>query len=123
MGDLPPQLAALDRTNINVQSMIVEAALSGSKEAACQAIMLDPLTSALLTLDDMKRMAVTYLTRPTPIEHLREFYERVRPGGRGWGPVERAFDLEATPNFAKLIEDADLPWPPASPIEWPLKDW
>jgi len=37
--------------------MIVEAALSGSKEAACQAIMLDPLTSALLTLDDMKKMA------------------------------------------------------------------
>ena len=33
------------------------------------------------------------------------------------------FDLEVTPNFAKLIEDADLPWPPTSPIEWPLKDW
>ena len=33
------------------------------------------------------------------------------------------FDLKVTPNFAKLIEDADLPWPPASPIEWPLKDW
>jgi len=33
------------------------------------------------------------------------------------------FDLEATPNFARLIEDADFPWPPVSPIEWPLKDW
>ena len=33
------------------------------------------------------------------------------------------FDLENTPNFAKLIEDASLSWPPASPIEWPLKDW
>ncbi len=33
------------------------------------------------------------------------------------------FDLEYTPNFAQLLEDADLPWPPASPIEWPLKDW
>ena len=33
------------------------------------------------------------------------------------------WDLEATPNFATLIEDADFPWPPASPIEWPLKDW
>lgn len=32
------------------------------------------------------------------------------------------FDLEATPNFAKLIRDANFPWPPASPIEWPLKD-
>ena len=32
------------------------------------------------------------------------------------------FDLEATPNFAKRIEDANLPWPPASPIDWPLKN-
>ena len=33
------------------------------------------------------------------------------------------FDIEKTPNFARLIEEADLPWPPASPISWPLKDW
>jgi len=33
------------------------------------------------------------------------------------------WDLETTPNFAKLIDDADFPWPPPSPITWPLKDW
>ena len=33
------------------------------------------------------------------------------------------WDLEYTPNFARLLEDAELPWPPASPINWPLKDW
>jgi TolB-like protein/tetratricopeptide (TPR) repeat protein len=33
------------------------------------------------------------------------------------------WDLEYTPNFAKLLDDAELPWPPASPVEWPLKDW
>ncbi len=33
------------------------------------------------------------------------------------------FDLEYTPNYAKLVKDADLPWPPISPINWPLKDW
>ena len=33
------------------------------------------------------------------------------------------FDLESTPNFAKLLQDADLLWPPDSPIDWPLKDW
>ena len=33
------------------------------------------------------------------------------------------WDLEHTPNFAKLLEDAELAWPPASPINWPLKDW
>jgi adenylate cyclase len=33
------------------------------------------------------------------------------------------FDLDATPNFARLIEEANLPWPPPSPIDWPLKNW
>jgi len=33
------------------------------------------------------------------------------------------FDLEVTPNFARLIEEANLSWPPPTPINWPLKDW
>ena len=33
------------------------------------------------------------------------------------------FDLEVTPNFARLIDEANLPWPPPSPIDWQLKDW
>lgn len=33
------------------------------------------------------------------------------------------WDLEATPNLAALITDAGLDWPPASPINFPLKDW
>lgn len=33
------------------------------------------------------------------------------------------WDLEYTPNFAELLDDAELSWPPASPINWPLKDW
>ncbi len=33
------------------------------------------------------------------------------------------FDLEATPVFASMLADSGLPWPPAKPIEFPLKDW
>jgi len=33
------------------------------------------------------------------------------------------FDLEATPDFARRLEEAELPWPPNSPIDWPLKGW
>ena len=33
------------------------------------------------------------------------------------------FDLEVTPNFARMLDAAALSWPPASPIEWPLKNW
>lgn len=33
------------------------------------------------------------------------------------------WDLDETPNFKRMLEDAALPWPPASPVNWPLKDW
>ena len=33
------------------------------------------------------------------------------------------FDLEATPNFARILRDAELPWSPAAPIKFPLKNW
>ena len=56
VGELPPQLAALNRTNINVQSLTVEAALNSNKKAAKHAVMVDPLTSALLTLDEISKL-------------------------------------------------------------------
>jgi len=56
VGELPPQCAALNRTNINVQESIVEAALHGDRNAARHAIALDPLTSAVCTLDEIKKM-------------------------------------------------------------------
>jgi len=33
------------------------------------------------------------------------------------------FDLEATPVFAEMLAGSGLPWPPAKPIDFPLKDW
>jgi TolB-like protein len=33
------------------------------------------------------------------------------------------FDLEATPVFASMLAESGLPWPPAKPIDFPLKDW
>ncbi|NLG83097.1 MAG: alpha-glucosidase/alpha-galactosidase [Firmicutes bacterium] len=56
IGDLPMQLAALNRTNVNVQELAVEAALTGNKDAVYQAVMLDPLTSAVLTMDEIHRL-------------------------------------------------------------------
>ena len=51
VGNLPPQLAALNRTNINSQILTVEAALSRKREAIYHAAYLDPHTSAELSLD------------------------------------------------------------------------
>jgi alpha-galactosidase len=53
IGELPKHLAALIMTNVNVQSLTVEAALTGKKERVYQAAMLDPHTAAELTLDDI----------------------------------------------------------------------
>ena len=51
IGALPPQLAALMQTNINVQALTVEAVLTGKREHIYHAAMLDPHTAAELDLD------------------------------------------------------------------------
>lgn len=56
VGSLPAQLAALNLTNINVQALAVEAAVTGDKDTVYQAIMMDPLTSAVLTLSEIHDM-------------------------------------------------------------------
>lgn len=53
VGDLPEQLAALNRTNINTQLLTIEAAMTRKKEYIYQAAMLDPHTSAELSIDDI----------------------------------------------------------------------
>lgn len=53
IGALPPHLAALMQTNINVQALTVEAALSGKREHIYHAAMLDPHTAAELDLDQI----------------------------------------------------------------------
>ncbi len=53
IGTLPPQLAAMMRTNVNVQEMVVEAALTGKREYIYYAAMLDPHTAAELSLDQI----------------------------------------------------------------------
>jgi len=40
-----------------------------------------------------------------------------------WCACGAPFDLEATPNFAARIKEGNVPWPPPSPMTFPLKDW
>ena len=56
IGNLPEHLAALMRTNINVQILTAEAALTKKKEHIYHAALLDPLTSANLTIDEIYSM-------------------------------------------------------------------
>ncbi|MCA1177576.1 MULTISPECIES: alpha-glucosidase/alpha-galactosidase [unclassified Pantoea] len=56
VGDLPPQCAALNRTNINTQLLTIEAAVTRKKEHIYHAALLDPHTSAELSIDDTVRL-------------------------------------------------------------------
>jgi len=53
VGELPEQLAALNRTNINTQLLTIEAAETLKKEKIYQAALLDPHTAAELSIDDI----------------------------------------------------------------------
>ena len=53
VGDLPEICAAMNRTNINPQLLTIEAAVTRKKEAVYRAAMLDPHTSAELSIDDI----------------------------------------------------------------------
>ena len=81
VGPIPRQLAALMQTNINVQGLTVEAALTGRRDAVYQAAMLDPHTGAELSLDEIRSLVddllcahagwIQALGRPRPSSRRR----------------------------------------------------
>ncbi len=90
VGDLPSQCAALNMTNITVQRLAVEAAISGDPEQIVHACAMDPLTSAVLTLKEIRDMTSEMLEaqrewlpqfagktpRPTPTIHIPKDVKR-----------------------------------------------
>lgn len=56
VGDLPPQLADLNRSNIGAQRLAVEGFLDEDRERVFQAVKRDPLTAAALTLPESQAM-------------------------------------------------------------------
>jgi len=56
IGELPPQLAALNISQIRVQELAVKAAITGQKKYVHYAILLDPLASSILSMDEIHNM-------------------------------------------------------------------
>ena len=71
VGALPPQLAALNNMNVAAQEMAVEGALTGNRRLVFHACAYDPLTSAVLSLPEIKKM-VDELFK-VQAKHLPEF--------------------------------------------------
>ena len=101
VGDLPSQCAALNMTNINVQRLAVEAALSGDPEKVVQACAMDPLSSAVLTLREIREMASDMLEAQ-----------------RRWLPQFAGQSIRTLPTIAipENVARADVPVDPALAI-------
>lgn len=56
VGKLPPQLGILCSISAQIEEMAVEASLTGNRELVYQAICFDPLTSAVLSLKEIRAM-------------------------------------------------------------------
>lgn len=90
IGDLPPQLASICRTNINPQELTVEAALTGKREHIYHAVMLDPHTSAQLPLDDIWRMCDDLIEAHQKEGLLSEFSPTIKGTGKSFaGTADR----------------------------------
>jgi alpha-galactosidase len=101
VGALPQQLAALNQTNVTVQVLAGQAALSGDPELAMQAMALDPLTSACCTLRETREMAAEMLEAE-----------------RQWLPHFEGKRLRPTPKISlpKDVKPAQVPLDPALAI-------
>lgn len=101
VGKLPPQCAALNQSNITVQSLMVEAALSGDPEHVVHAIAMDPLTSTTCTLNEVRRMTAEMLTAE-----------------KSWLPQFEGKELKATPliSIPQNVKRAKVPLDPALAI-------
>jgi alpha-galactosidase len=55
-GPLPEQLAALNRSHMAVHELVVQSLLERDRQKAKYALMLDPLTAAVCSLDEIDRL-------------------------------------------------------------------
>ena len=53
VGDLPTQLDALYRTHINVQEMMVEAAMTTENDKIYQAVLMEPRANSELSITEL----------------------------------------------------------------------
>lgn len=71
VGPLPLQCAALNQVSVAVEEMAVEAALTGDPTLVYHSVCYDPLSAAVLSLAEIRRMVVEMLKKNRP--HLPQF--------------------------------------------------
>jgi len=101
VGKLPLQLAAMNQSNISVQSLAATGAKEADPELVFWATAMDPLTSAVLTLDQTRNM-------------VAEMFEAEKE----WLPQFEGKALKKTPaiSIPKDVKPVDVPVDPALAI-------
>ena len=101
IGNLHIQCAALNQSNINVQILCTEAALSGDPELVMQAMAMDPLSGAVCTLKEIRDLT-------------REMLEAEKQ----WIPQFDGRSLRPTPTISipADVKRVDVPIDPARAI-------
>ena len=101
IGELPSQCAAACMTNVNVQILAAEAAIEGDTEKLVQAVAMDPLTAAVLTLKEVRDMCAEMLAAE-----------------RTWLPQFAGKDIRPTPTIVipPDCKPVDVPLDPALAI-------
>jgi len=72
-GRLPVHLAAMNMTNVNVQLMTIEAAVTRNREDIYRAAMLDPHTAAELSIDDIVAMCDEMIEEHQKVGFMKEY--------------------------------------------------
>ena len=105
IGNLPPQLAAIIRTNVNVQELTVEAAVTNRRDYIYQAVMADPHAATVLTLDKIWAMCDELIEAHQRDGFLGEFAPVMRNTGKPLSAVSRVF-LSIEPEGIPFLNDA-----------------
>ena len=66
VGALPPQLALLTNSSSQCEELAIQGALTGDPNKVFQAVMFDPLTSAVLSLAEIREMVNRMLAANRP---------------------------------------------------------
>ena len=110
IGDLPIQLAAMNQSNLTVQGLAAEAAIHGDPELAFWAIAMDPLTSSVLSLKDIRKMVSEMFEAEMEWlpqfagKKLKEVPQIIIPEGTTPVPVPTDPALAINSRFGKLGE-------------------
>ena len=106
VGTLPPQLAALCQSNISVQDLTVEAALTKRREHIYHAVMVDPHTATVLTLDKIWAMCDELIAEHQKHGLLGDFAPTIPGTGRAWRGTGDRIMAEARIEEASLKKGA-----------------